>query len=132
MKFSTRLENLLEERNLTQKFLSSELNIAPSTLNGYLRRNREPDFETLIKLAEFFSVSIDYLLGVTDIRSPYILKGCYDDNEGDLLEIYRSLGPQEQNYLLQQAHIYYQQDLDTPLSRHKAIRSTSTHFCSQS
>ena len=56
MKFSTRLENLLEERNLTQKFLSSELNIAPSTLNGYLRRNREPDFETLIKLAEFFSV----------------------------------------------------------------------------
>ena len=55
MKFSTRLENLLEERNLTQKFLSSELNIAPSTLNGYLRRNREPDFETLIKLAEFFS-----------------------------------------------------------------------------
>ena len=58
MKFSTRLENLLEERNLTQKALSTELNIAASTLNGYLRQNREPDYETLINLGKFFGVSI--------------------------------------------------------------------------
>ncbi|MCI8299340.1 MAG: helix-turn-helix transcriptional regulator [Lachnospiraceae bacterium] len=112
MKFTTRLENLLEERNLTQKFLSTELNIAPSTLNGYLRQNREPDFDTLINLANFFGVSIDYLLGITNIRNPYILNGCYDDNEEDLLETYRALGPLEQDYLLKQAHIYCQHDLD--------------------
>ena len=76
MKFSNRLENLLEERNLTQKFLSKELNIAASTLNGYLRQNREPDFDTLINLAKYFNVSIDYLLGVTNIRNPYTLNGC--------------------------------------------------------
>lgn len=113
MKFSTRLENLLEERNLTQKRLSTELHIAPSTLNGYLRRNREPDFATLIKLADYFEVSTDYLLGVTNIRRPYISNGCYDDNEEDLLDTYRALGPQEQSYLIKQAHMYYQQDLDT-------------------
>ena len=68
MELSRRLENLLEEHNLTQRQLSNELHIAPSTLNGYLRRNREPDFATLIKLAKYFKVSTDYLLGVTEIR----------------------------------------------------------------
>ncbi|MFG6383595.1 MAG: helix-turn-helix domain-containing protein [Lachnospiraceae bacterium] len=112
MKLSSRLENLLEENNLTQKKLSTELHIAPSTLNGYLRRDREPDFSTLIKLANYFRVSIDYLLGVTNIRRPYTTNGFYDDKEEDLLDTYRTLGPQEQNYLLQQAHMYSNQDLD--------------------
>ena len=100
MKFSTRLENLLEERNLTQRQIAKELHIAPSTLNGYLRRGREPDYDTLISLAEYFQVSTDYLLGVTDIRRPYYTLESYNDKEGELLETYRSLGPQEQNYLI--------------------------------
>ncbi|MCI8484402.1 MAG: helix-turn-helix transcriptional regulator [Lachnospiraceae bacterium] len=112
MKLSSRLENLLEEHNLTQRKLSTELHIAPSTLNGYLRRDREPDFATLIKLAGYFHVSTDYLLGVTDIRRPYTSSTCYDDNEEDLLDTYRSLAPQEQGYLLKQAHIYSHQNLD--------------------
>ncbi len=112
MKFFTRLENLLDERNLSQKSFATELNIAPSTLNGYLRRGREPDYETLISIAKYFKVSIDYLLGVTNIRNPYLANGCYDDKEEDLLETYRSLGPHEQIYLLKQAHIYHGQNLD--------------------
>ena len=120
MKFSTRLENLLEERNLTQRKLATELHIAPSTLNGYLRRGREPDFDTLIRLAEYFEVSTDYLLGVTNIRRPSLPPECYDDKEGELLETYRSLCPQEQTYLIKQAHIYHQQDLDEPHSQEKS------------
>lgn len=127
MEFSRRLENLLEENNLTQRKLSTELHIAPSTLNGYLRRNREPDFATLIKLAKYFKVSIDYLLGVTEIRRPYTL--CYDHNEEDLLDTYRTLGPQEQMYLLKQAHIYSQNDLSVPQAKSKTpmICSTADH-----
>ena len=117
MKFSTRLENLLEERNLTQRKLATELHIAPSTLNGYLRRGREPDFDTLIRLAEYIEVSTDYLLCVTYIRRPSLPRECYDDKEGELLETYRSLGPQEQTYLIKHAHIYHQQDLDEPHSQ---------------
>ena len=83
MELSRRLENLLEEHNLTQRQLSNELHIAPSTLNGYLRRNREPDFATLIKLAKYFKVSTDYLLGVTEIRRPYPSGEFYDDKEED-------------------------------------------------
>lgn len=106
MNFSARLEALLQERDLTQKQFAKELNIAPSTLNGYLRQGREPEFEILIRMAEFFEVSTDYLLGVTDIRQPVRSPECYDDKESDLLSTYRLLGPLEQDYLIKQAHIY--------------------------
>lgn len=112
MKFGTRLENLLEERNISQKQLSTELHIAPSTLNGYLRRHREPDFTTLIQLAAYFDVSTDYLLGITNLRSPFTDTNDYSDEEGDLISIYRNLKPKERDYLLKQAHIYYDEDLD--------------------
>ncbi len=114
MKFSTRFENLLEERGLTQRQLALKLHIAPSTLNGYLRRGREPEFKILIQLAEFFGVSTDYLLGVTDIRQPVLSPECYDDKESDLLSTYRTLSPQEQNYLIKQAHMFHGDDLDNP------------------
>lgn len=114
MTFCNRLENLLEERNLSQKHLARELHIAPSTLNGYLRRNREPDFTTLIKLATYFDVSTDYLLGVTNVRCPSNPMKDYNDQEGDLVGIYRSLRPQEQHYLIKQAHMYFHQELETP------------------
>ena len=113
MRFGTRLENLLEERNISQKQLSKELHIAPSTLNGYLRRNREPDFTTLIDLATYFNVSTDYLLGITNLRLPSTTTDDYNNEEGDLISIYRALKPREQNYLLKQAHIYYDQDMDS-------------------
>ncbi len=116
MKFSDRLENLLEERNLTQKKLSTELHIAPSTLNGYLRKDREPDYGTLIKISEYFQVSTDFILGVTDIRNPYPSRECHDVREEELLGTYRELKPQEQDYLIKQAHIYHHQDLDIPYS----------------
>ena len=77
MELSRRLENLLEEHNLTQRQLSTELHIAPSTLNGYLRRNREPDFATLIKLAKYFKVSTDYLLGLHDVPDDKTLTAAY-------------------------------------------------------
>lgn len=112
MKFGDRLENLLEERNLSQKQFSTELHIATSTLNGYLRRNREPDFHTLIKIANYFQVSTDYLLGVTNLRCPAATIHEYTPEEGDLIGTYRSLGPQEQSYLVKQAHMYAHQDLD--------------------
>lgn len=112
MKFSKRLENLLEEQNLTQKKLSTELHIAPSTLNGYLRKGREPDYGTLIKISQYFKVSTDYILGITNIRNPYIHGECYDDKEEDLLGTYRKLKPKERDYLIKQAHIYHHQNLE--------------------
>ncbi|MDA2518995.1 helix-turn-helix transcriptional regulator [Bacillus cereus] len=74
--FGTRLHTLRKERKLRQEDMAKQLGIARTTYAMYEQGNREPDYNTLIKLATFFEVSIDYLLGtaemrqVTDIQDP--------------------------------------------------------------
>ena len=62
MKFGEILSWLIEDGDITQKDLAASLNIAPSTMSGYVTGNREPDFATLKLIAYYFDVSIDYLL----------------------------------------------------------------------
>ena len=63
MTFGEKLSELLEERGMTQKEFAKILNIAPTTLNGYIRDKRQPDFELVKKIASELSVSVDLLLG---------------------------------------------------------------------
>lgn len=51
---------------LTQAEMAERIDISKSTISMYENGNREPDFETLEKIADFFNVDIDYLLGRTD------------------------------------------------------------------
>jgi transcriptional regulator with XRE-family HTH domain len=63
-----RLKKLREQRKLTQKQLGSAFNISHATINRYEKGQRQPDTEILDKLADFFDVSTDYLLGRTDTQ----------------------------------------------------------------
>lgn len=56
---------------MSQAELAEKLGVSQQTISKYERGTREPDNETLAKLAEIFDCSIDYLLGKTDIRNPY-------------------------------------------------------------
>ena len=53
---------LLQSRDMTQKELAKALSLPVTTLNGYVRGHREPDYETLQRFADYFGVSCDYLL----------------------------------------------------------------------
>ena len=68
--FSKRLKVLRSEKGLTQENLGTILHKNRNSIAGYESRNQEPDFEFLCLIADFFDVSIDYLLGRTDIRKP--------------------------------------------------------------
>lgn len=57
-----RLKKIRENKNFKQNRIAKSLGIHPSTLAKYESGEREPDNETLIKLAEIYEVSIDYLL----------------------------------------------------------------------
>ncbi len=61
-----RLKELRESRHISQKELSSKFGYAQNTLSNWENGNREPDFDTAQKLADFFGVTVDYLLGRTD------------------------------------------------------------------
>lgn len=67
--FGGRLKLLrLEKDNLTQEKLGDKFNVQKGTVSNWENGNRFPDEKTLIRLADYFDVSIDYLLGVTDKR----------------------------------------------------------------
>ncbi len=104
MDFYIRLENLLEERNLTQKQLSLDLHIASSTLNGYVNNNREPDFATLIPFAKYFDVTTDYLLGLSNEKKPS--PSALNPIEGALIHLYRTLPAERQELIVEQARFY--------------------------
>lgn len=61
-----RLKKLRLEKKLTQEELGKRINVTKVSISGYENGNRTPDTETLQKLADFFNVTTDYLLGRTD------------------------------------------------------------------
>lgn len=104
MQFGDVLKGLLEDADISQKQLARDLNLAPTTLNNYVHCQREPDFETLKKFADYFHVTADYLLG----RDSQPVAAQRDEQR--LLYIYRSLKPEQQRLLC---------EIGVLLSRHK-------------
>lgn len=77
-----RLRELRKVKKLKQTDLAIYLNSAISTISMYENNNNEPDNATLIRLADLFKVSVDYLLGRTDtpqliLNNTAILNGEY-------------------------------------------------------
>lgn len=68
--FGKALKHLRNCKGLSQRELSKALNIAPSTLAMYELNKREPDYKTLNKIADYFQVSTDYLLGRSNDPNP--------------------------------------------------------------
>ncbi|MBO8128970.1 MAG: helix-turn-helix transcriptional regulator [Peptococcaceae bacterium] len=63
---ASRLRLLRTKKGLSQRELAKLIKIAPSTLAMYEVGKREPDYNTLEKIADFYGVTTDYLLGRTD------------------------------------------------------------------
>lgn len=61
-----RLKKLRQAQNISQLKLAMDLNMNQNSISRYETGEREADYETLIKLADYFGVSLDYLLGRSD------------------------------------------------------------------
>lgn len=66
-----RLKDIREDSDIPQKALAAYLNIKQNTYSQYENGQRQLPLDALIKLAEYFDTSTDYILGLTDIRKPY-------------------------------------------------------------
>ena len=66
--FQKCLKQLRESKNLTQKNLAEILNLTQSTIAYYESGKKQPYLNMLEKLSDYFNVSVDYLLGRTDVR----------------------------------------------------------------
>ena len=64
--FADRLKEIRKSKGITQKAVAEYLGIQTAPYQHYEYGKREPNHEKTIKLAEYFNVSTDYLLGLTD------------------------------------------------------------------
>lgn len=66
--FCKKVKQLRKEQSMTQEHLADLLNVSRTTVVRYEKGECEPDIATLIKLADIFNISLDYLLGRTEHR----------------------------------------------------------------
>ena len=89
------IASLRKEKKMNQHELADRLKISKSSISMYETEKRAPDISTIIRLADFFDVSVDYLLGTTAERTraeeQLILSS---ENEKDLVRRYRNLDAQ--------------------------------------
>lgn len=64
-----RLKELREEKGVSQLKLAMDLHLNQNSISRYETGQRQADYDTLIALADYFNVSLDYLLGRTQIRN---------------------------------------------------------------
>lgn len=69
------IRDLREDQDLTQKELASILQLHQTTYSDYELGHLNIPVPVLHKLADFYGVSVDYLLGRTDVKTPYPRKG---------------------------------------------------------
>ena len=91
----TKLLELRKNKNLLQREVAFACDITTAAYGSYEKGDREPTLETLGKLADFFEVSIDELLG----RTPQL----FDDariNRPEIIELFNQLSAEEQQQVI--------------------------------
>lgn len=98
MKTGEKIRYLRTKNNITSKELSKILDISESSISLYENGKRTPSIELIIKIADFFKVSTDFLLGVSD--NP--IKVSQHDSEIDFSEVLEDIITflNTQNYII--------------------------------
>lgn len=98
------LRNLIGQQGITQKKLTLKLAITPSALGNYVQNTRELDYDTLVKIAYYFQVSTDCLLGHNTSGQ----KLSYEKEI--LLRVFRSLTDAQKETYIEQGKIFMKQN----------------------
>ena len=91
------LRLLREEKGMSQKQLADCIGVSQQSINKYENHNVEPDISALIRIADCFSTSVDYIIGYTEERRPIAPLAAYnaDSEEFALLQKYRNLSEKQ-------------------------------------
>lgn len=105
MPFGIVLKNLRTRNKMTQKQLADTLGVSESRIGMYERCQREPDFEMLEAIADYFNVDMDYLTGRSDVERQYTFtppapQMVLSSSEEELVGCYRSMNPEGQTAAL--------------------------------
>ena len=88
-----RIAELRKEKHLNQVGLALKLNVSQKMISAYENGSHQPSIDTLFQMSKIFGVSVDYIIGNSDIRTPAekFSKDGLSQNEIELLDIYKQL-----------------------------------------
>lgn len=99
-KFAERLRLLRNKKGLSQAEFASQIKISKSSVNMYERGEREPNFSILEKIADYFNVDMDYLLGKSDVtnrsQAQFTLSGNPSSRDGSEIMFALSRGGEKE------------------------------------
>ena len=100
LEYGDRIAQLRERKGMTQEELAGSIGITRAALSHYEKNRREPDYKTLSKIADYFKVSIDWIIRGNNLSAPNDPK--YSSLELTLEEEYakKGLSPETQRELL--------------------------------
>lgn len=96
-----RIRELRKDKKITQVQLSSALGVTQETISAYEHGSHYPSLDTLMKMADLFDASMDYIMGTSPIRERRRDEGdAYDERQETLLRYYRQLNERNQARLV--------------------------------
>lgn len=101
-----KLRELRKEKGISLKELGAAMGVAESTMSLYENGKRQPDYETLLKLAEYFNVTVDYLLRGND-NSERLPEELVILNRKA-----RNMSPEKRQKLLEMARVMFKEEFD--------------------
>ncbi len=93
-----RLRELRKERNLSQKMVGEDVGIAQQTLSRYEKNINTVPVDILIKLAKYYNVTTDYILGISQTRNSFKKQNAKSRNQ-EFLKIYKALNMKNKELL---------------------------------
>lgn len=96
MDFLNRIYSLLQEKGLSKNKMLTDLSLSKNSFVDWTNRGTVPNGETLIKIARYLDVSVDYLLGATNVRQTFAGTEQENDLRNQIIELVLQLN--EENY----------------------------------
>lgn len=92
------LKLLRKKYNISQQSLANTIGVSQQSINKYENHDVEPDISTLKAIAEFFNVSIDFLVGFNESKTDL-------NKESELLRLFGMMNAEEQNLFIEQGKV---------------------------
>lgn len=100
------LKMLRNQKGISQQKLADTIGVTQQTINRYENNDTEPDIDTLIKFAEYFETSVDFLIGYTEPVSSSEL----NKDESNLINSYRQLSKRQKSSIRMILRCYTESD----------------------
>ena len=95
-----KLKELRKSKGITAEVLCTELGISSGSYRNYERNDRNPPYDVLLKIADYYKVSLDYLFDREPAPNPFADLGLDEASEQEMLRQYMSFKPEVRAMLM--------------------------------